>query len=261
MGSALLDAWYRKTSFKFSIIDPKKHSILKKKYNKNKRVSIYKSIKEINNVKQFNIVIFAVKPQVVKKVVSQFLLLDDKKILFLSIVAGKKIIFFEKNLVHSHQIIRVMPNMPALVEKGMTCLVSNKLITSKKNKIIASNLFKIVGKIFWLDKESDIDKVTAISGSGPAYYFLFIEYLISEAIKLGLKKKVAQELVIQTALGSIELLLKSTKSAEELKKGIAVKGGTTEAAISIFERKALFKKIINQAITAAYNRSKKLGNN
>ena len=101
-------------------------------------------------------------------------LINNKKVLFLTIISGKKIKFFEKYLASPHQIIRVMPNMPAIVEKGMTCLVANNL-TSKQNIIIASNLFKFVGKIIWLNKESDIDKVTAVSGSGPAYYFLFIE--------------------------------------------------------------------------------------
>ena len=136
-----------------------------------------------------------------------------------------------------------MPNMPAFVEKGMTCLVSNNL-TSKRNKIIAGDLFKFVGKIIWLKKESDMDKVTAVSGSGPAYYFLFIEHLISEATKLGLKKNVALELVCQTALGSIDLLLKSKRSVGELRRSIAIKGGTTEAAINIFEKKSQFKKIM-----------------
>ena len=258
MGSALLDAWYKNTSFKFSIIDPKTHTALKKKYNK--RVSIYKSIKEINNANQFNIIIFAVKPQIVQKVVSQFSSINNKKILFLSIVAGKKINFFKKYLIHSHQIVRAMPNMPALVEKGMTCLISNNL-TSNKNKIIASNLFKFVGKTFWLNNESDIDKVTAVSGSGPAYYFLFIEYLISEAVKLGLKRKIAEELVCQTAFGSIDLLLKAKNNTRELIKSIAVKGGTTEAAIKIFLKDEKFKKIIGQALNAAYIRARRLGNN
>ena len=258
MGSTLLDVWYRKTPYKISVIDPKTHKILKKKYTK--KVLIYKSIEEINDIKQFNAIIFAVKPQIAKKAVSQFYLMDNKKILFLSIIAGKKINFFEKNLFHPHQIIRAMPNMPAFVEKGMTCLVSNNL-TSKENKAIASNLFKPVGKIIWLDKESDIDKVTAVSGSGPAYYFLFIEHLISAAAKLGLKTKIAEELVYQTAFGSIDLLLKGKKSSRELRKIIAVKGGTTEAAINIFERKSQFKKIIGQALKSAYNRSKKLGDN
>jgi len=256
MGSTLLNAWYKKTSFKFSVVDPKTYKILKKKYAK--KISIYKSIEKINNFDQFNIIIFAVKPQIAKQIISQFSFIDNKKILFLSIIAGKKINFIENNLLNPHQVIRIMPNMPAFVEKGMTCLISNNL-TSKRNKIIAGNLFKTVGKIIWLDKELDIDKVTAVSGSGPAYFFLFIEHLLSQAIKLGLKKKIALELIYQTALGSIHLLLKSKRSAEELRKSIAVKGGTTEAAINIFNKKEQFKKIIGQALKAAYNRSKKLG--
>ena len=258
MGSALLDAWYRKTSFVISVVDPKTHLKLKKKYTK--KISIYKSIAKINNIKQFNVIIFAVKPQIAKRIISQFCLIDNKSVLFLSIIAGKKINLIEKYLHHPHQIIRAMPNMPAFVEKGITCLVSNSL-TTKKNIIIARKLFKSVGKIIWSDRESDIDKVTAISGSGPAYFFLFLEYLIFEAVRLGLKKKVAEELVYQTAYGSIDLLLKSNKSAKELRKRIAVKGGTTEAAINIFEKKLQFKKIIGQALNAAYNRSKMLGNN
>jgi len=255
MGSALLSAWHRKTSYNISVVDPKTHIILKNKYNK--KISIYKSTEEINNIKKFDIIIFAVKPQVAKKALSQFYSLNDKKILLLSIIAGKKISFFEKNLLHSHQIIRAMPNMPAFVENGITCLLSNTL-TSKKNIIVASKLFKCVGKVIWLNRESDIDRVTAISGSGPAYFFLFIEHLISEAIKLGLKKNIAKELVYQTAFGSIDLLLQGKKSAEEQKKRIAVKGGTTEAAINVFEKKAQLKKIIGQAITAAFNRTKEL---
>ena len=258
MGSALLDTWYRKKLFNISVVDPKTHKILKRKYAN--RVSIYKSIEEINHVQQFNVIIFAVKPQIAKNIVSKFYLINNKKVLFLTIIAGKKIKFFEKYLASPHQIIRVMPNMPAIVEKGMTCLVANNL-TSKQNRIIASNLFKFVGKIIWLNKESDIDKVTAVSGSGPAYYFLFIEYLISEAVKLGLKRKIAEELVCQTAFGSIDLLLKVKKNTRELIKIIAVKGGTTEAAINIFLKEEKFKKIIGEALNAAYNRSRRLGNN
>ena len=160
MGSALLDAWHRKTSFIISVVDPKTHLKLKKKYTK--KISIYKSITKINNIKQFNVIIFAVKPQIAKRIISQFCLIDKKSVLFLSIIAGKKINFIKENLQNPHQIIRAMPNMPAFVEKGITCLVSNNL-TSKRNIIIASKLFKSVGKIIWSDRESDIDKVTAIS--------------------------------------------------------------------------------------------------
>ena len=148
--------------------------------------------------------------------------------------------------------------MPALVEEGMSCMVSNHL-TSNKNKKIVTSLFNKVGKTIWLNQESDLDKITAISGSGPAYFFLFIDYLESVAIEIGIKKSVAKKLVYQTALGSIKLLLSGKNSAKELKKTIAIKGGTTEAAVKVFEKNLNFKKIIKTSIKEAYKRSKALG--
>ena len=91
-----------------------------------------------------------------------------RNVLIISIIAGKKISFLKQSLGSNHQIVRVMPNMPALVEKGTSCLVCNKF-TSKKNIRLSTMLFKKVGEIIWLKKESDIDKIAAVSGSGPAY--------------------------------------------------------------------------------------------
>ena len=116
-----------------------------------------------------------------------------------------------------------------------------------------------VGKIFWLSKEIDLDKITAISGSGPGYFFLFIDILEKVAIKLGFSKKISKQLVYQTALGSVKLLVTGSKSAEELAKTIAIKGGTTEAAIKVFLDNNNFKKIINEAIYAAHKKSIELG--
>jgi len=257
MGSALLNSWFKKKELQISVIEPNNYNNLKKKYNN--KIFIYKSFQEIKTIKNFNTIIFAIKPQIAKEVVSQFNFLSSNKTLFITIIAGKKINFFEKYLNYPHQIIRAMPNMPALVKKGMTCCVSNKM-TTLKNKNFARNLFECVGKVIWLKKESDINKVTAISGSGPAYYFLFIEHLISKAVLLGLKPSVAKELIYQTGIGSLELLTKNHTSANELRKIIAVKGGTTEAAINVFEKNSKLKKIIGQAIEAAYYKAIKLGN-
>ena len=258
MGSALLSSWFKKTSFSFSVIDPNNYKNIKKKYSK--KVSVFKTIEAIQDINKFNIIIFAIKPQIAKQVISEFHSISNKNILFISIVAGKRFSFFDKYFNTKKQIVRVMPNMPALVERGMSCLVSNKL-TSKKNKKIAKKLFDIVGKTIWLKKESDLDKITAISGSGPAYLFMFIEYFESVARDLGFTSVIAKQLVYQTALGSIELLVKDMRSAKQLKESIAVKGGTTEAAINVFEKNSLFKKIIKNAIKNAYHRSIKLGEN
>tara|TARA_Y100000590_G_scaffold468665_1_gene652436 strand:+ start:1297 stop:2106 length:810 start_codon:yes stop_codon:yes gene_type:complete len=258
MGSALLSAWHNNKNLSVSVVDPKTYKKLTKKYNK--KISVYKSINKIKNIQKFHAVVFAVKPQIAIKVVNQFKSIKNNKILFISIIAGKKINFFTKNLNSAYPIVRAMPNMPALFGKGMTCLVSNNL-SNKNHKSLAGYLFKLVGKIIWLKKELDIDKITAISGSGPAYYFLFVEKLISESTKLGLQQNVVKELVYQTAIGSIYMLTNTNKNAKELKNIIAVKGGTTESAINVFEKNAKFEKIIFQALKAAFNKAKMLGKN
>ncbi len=256
MGSALLFSWLKKTSFNFSVIDPYNYKNIKQKFSK--KISTFKTIDEIYDINKFDIIIFAIKPQIAKKVIEKFNLISKKNILFISIIAGKKFSFFNRYLNSKQQIVRVMPNMPVFVEKGMSCLVSNTL-TTRKNKKTSKELFEKIGKAIWLKKESDLDKVTAISGSGPAYFFLFVEYLESIAKELGFTSLIARQLVYQTAIGSIELLLQDKKNAKQLKESIAVQGGTTEAAISIFEKKSQFKKTIRSAIKAAYNRSIKLG--
>lgn len=256
MGSALLAFWYKQKTNKITIIDPKKYRILKKKFNK--KISVFNSADKIKNYKVFNIIIFCVTPQVSASVLKKFKNFQYKKnVLFISIIAGKKISFFDNYLPKNNQLIRVMPNMPASIGYGLSCLVPNKK-TSVINKNKAVNLFSKSGKAMVFKNEKDIDKVTAISGSGPGYFFLFIDLLQQSALKLGFNKKISKDLVLYTALGSIKLIMKDKDAKYYLKK-IAIKGGTTEAAIKAFERKNNFKKIINKAIKTAYLRSIKLG--
>ena len=258
MGFALLRSWHRKTSNFFTVIDPIKYKKLNR-WNK-KRVSAFNNINKIKNMQKFNIIIFAIKPQIANKVMKQFIDLTYKKnVLFISIIAGKKIIFFNNFLPLKNQFIRVMPNMPAFVEEGMSCLVSNKEV-SRQNKNKASVLFSTVGKILWFKHENELDKVTAISGSGPGYFFLFINFLEKAAAELGFNERILKQLVHQTALGSIRLLVSGNKSAEKLAQNIAIKGGTTEAAIRIFKKDNQLKKIINRAVKAAHKRAIELGN-
>ena len=253
MGSALLSAWHKKTSNIFSVVDPITHRVLRKNYKK--KVSSYKSIDEIQNTQKFDIIILAVKPQLATKVMKKLIKLKYKKnVLFVSIIAGKKISFFKNFLPTNFHFVRIMPNMPSLVEEGVSCLVANKNV-SKKNKNLITTLFNKVGETFWLNKEEELDKVTAISGSGPGYYFLFIDLFEKAAIKLGFNKKIAKELVYRTAFGSIKLLINNSLSAEKLTNNIAIKGGTTEAAIRIFKKNNQLKNIIDKAIKAAHKRA------
>ena len=257
MGNALLKAWLLNTDYSFVVIDPLQY----KKINRNftNRVKAFKSLDNTKNIKLIDLVIFAVKPQISLSVIKDISRYNfSNKIIFLSIVAGRKINFFTKYLSKKSQFIRVMPNMPAIIAQGMTCLFANKNVT-KKNKNIVNSLFLNVGKTLWLKSESEINKVTAISGSGPGYIFFIIDAFEKAALDLGMGEADTKKLVHQTLFGSINLLLKEKQSASILANNIAVKGGTTEAGLNIFKNKKTLHEIFKKVVKAAYSRANHLG--
>jgi pyrroline-5-carboxylate reductase len=257
MGSALLKSWLSETNSSFTVIDP----VQFKKINKifNKRAIAVKSILEVKNISEFNLIIFAIKPQMAEEVLKKFTDCKfNKNCTFVSIVAGKKINFFHQYLPTTNDFIRVMPNMPALINHGMSCLVAKKNISIKnKNKI--NKLFSILGKTLWLKNEKDIDKVTAISGSGPGYIFLIIDAFEKAALQLGLGKKTTKKLVHQTLLGSTHLLFNESLTAQKLANKIAIKGGTTEAGLNQFKRNKILHNVFKKVVEAAYKRANQLG--
>ena len=257
MGSALLNAWINLKSHSLTVVDPINYNHLKKKYYK-KKVRFFDKTPNQNEIKKFDIIIFAIKPQIAKKVLNDYYNFEFKKnILIVSIVAGKKISFFKKNIKNAMQIVRVMPNMPALIGEGVSCLVSSKS-TSKNNKKTINNLFLKVGKTIWLKNETQIDKATAISGSGPGYVFTLIDAFEKASQQIGFPKNIAREMVLFTILGSIKLMEKTKKEPSDLADSIAVKGGTTEAGIKILQKNKPHKMMYNTFL-AAYKRASKLG--
>ena len=257
MGSALLKAWCKNTSYSFAVVDPFEYKKIKKKFNG--RVKAYKSENQIADILIYDLILFSIKPQIAEKVLINFKKYKfNSKTIFLSIVAGKRISFFNKYLPNNNKFIRAMPNMPALINMGMTCLVGNKKISPSDKKKIKL-LFDVVGKTLWLKSEHQINKVTAISGSGPGYIFLIIDAFVKAALKLGLNSKATQQLVYQTFLGSINLLLKEKKSPKVLANNIAVKGGTTEAGLNELTKHKTLYKIFNRAVRSAYSKANKLG--
>lgn len=257
MGKALLKAWVLKTNYSFVIIDPFQFKNIKRSFNN--RVKAFNSLDKIKSIKLIDIVVIAVKPQIALPVIKDFKnYYFTKNVIFLSIVAGKKINFFNKYLPKKNQFIRVMPNMPAIINQGISCMYANKNV-SKKNKEIVNSLFLKLGKTLWLKNELEINKVTAISGSGPGYIFLIVDAFEKAALQLGLGEVVTKELVHQTLFGSINLLLNENQSASKLVDNIAVKGGTTEAGLNKFKNKKILHKIFKEVIKAAYNRANQLG--
>ena len=257
MGSALLKAWSLKIDCSFVIVDPAQHEYINKNFNN--KVKAFKTIEEIKNIILFDIIIFAIKPQIAEKVLNNFSKFKfKKKTVFVSIVAGKKINFFNKFLPKNNQFIRVMPNMPAVINQGMSCLIASRNV-SIKNKNNVGSLFSKIGKILWLKSELEINKVTAISGSGPGYIFLFIDAFEKAALQLGLGEKVTKQLVHQTLLGSTHLLFADKITADRLASNIAIKGGTTEAALNQFKNNKILHRTFKKVVKAAYLRANQLG--
>lgn len=257
MGSALLDAWVDLKMYSFSVVDPFNFKILNKKYFK-KKVKIFNETPTQSEIKKYDIIIFAVKPQVASKVISQYKNFKFKKnSVITSIIAGKKISFFKKNIKNSIQLVRVMPNMPALISKGISCLVSNKNF-SKSNQKKINKLFLKVGKIIWLSNEKQIDMATAISGSGPGYVFTIIDAFEKASRKMGFTKNTARTLVLSTILGSTELMEQTKKEPYYLANSIAVRGGTTEAGITVLKKNNI-NKIMYDTFLAAFKKASKLG--
>ena len=254
MGSALIMSWLNLKSYSFTIVDPNNFNNLKNKL-KRKKIYILNKAPTQKQMKTFDIIIFAVKPQIANDVLKDYENFELKKNLVVgTIIAGKKINFYKKRIKNANQFVRIMPNMPALVRNGISCFVSNSHLT-QNNKKRLNELFLNVGKTIWLKNESQIDKATAVSGSGPGYIFTLIHAFEKAAEKLGFSKNQSQDLIISTMLGSIYLMQETKKKPEELAIQIAVKGGTTEAGIKNLKNNNI-DKIIYKTFMAAYNRAK-----
>lgn len=204
-----------------------------------------------------DVVVFAVKPQIMKKVTLDVAnSIAETGALVISIAAGIKVEHLENWLTTDTAIVRTMPNTPALIGEGATGLFANHNVT-KEQKHLTEGIMDSVGISHWVDKEFKIDVVTALSGSGPAYFFLFMEYMQKTAIELGLSPDVAAKLTEQTALGSAILAQRSSDDIKVLREKVTSPNGTTEAALISFDKNEL-EETIKQALNAANDRSKQL---
>jgi pyrroline-5-carboxylate reductase len=203
-----------------------------------------------------DVVIFAVKPQNLADVMNGLNGYINSNQLVLSIVAGVKVDTLCQGLGHSC-VVRAMPNTPAKVGFGMSAWTVAAGVTEEQ-KIQARAILNAMGREIYFKDEAYLDMATAVSGSGPAYFFLLAEALVDAAVRIGLPRKEAGELVSQTMLGSAYLMQKSDKAAAELRQDVTSRGGTTEHAMQVFEEGG-FAGLVNDAVRAAYNRARELG--
>jgi pyrroline-5-carboxylate reductase len=211
----------------------------------------------VNNndiVNQVDVVVLAVKPQVLHAVAEQVADgIRNRKLLVVSIAAGISQDSLSEWLGEEVAIVRCMPNTPALVRTGATALYASDKV-SDEQKDLAENILRSVGISLWVDHESELDAVTAVSGSGPAYYFLLMEAMEQAALELGLAEHTARLLIQQTALGAAKIALESDETPGQLRQRVTSPGGTTEQALKTFEEGA-FTQLVSKALHAARDRS------
>lgn len=219
--------------------------------------SIHTTQDNIQAVKAADVVIFAIKPQLFIKVTTPLKdAIAEKKPLIISIAAGIREASIEHCLGNHAAIVRAMPNTPALISCGATALHANQQV-SHDQRNLAESILRAVGIVVWLEDESQMDLVTALSGSGPAYFFMFMEGLQEAAEQLGLPANVARMLTLQTALGSAKMALESDHSLTQLRHQVTSPGGTTEKGLEVLEQH-LLKSILKSTLHAAKLRSEEL---
>ena len=255
MGEAILAALLQKklcrdTDISVSDVSESRRQYLKKKY----RVAV--TVDNQKAIQDKDVVVLAVKPQQTKEVFTGLKRKLKANQVILSIAAGVKINTIAAGTGH-RKVVRSMPNTPAQIGLGISGWTATKEVTAAQKKL-ARTILGAMGKEIYFDDEKYLDMVTAISGSGPAYVYLFAESLIEGAVGLGLKRQDAEALVLQTILGAAHLMEKSSKSPAELRRDVTSKGGTTERAIEVFEKSDL-PGIIAKAVQAASQRAKELG--
>lgn len=245
----LVEAQFYPQNLHITDADPKKTQMLKKDLG----VKIAKTNRQAASVA--DAVILAVKPQVLDSVVDDLATVLPEETLLISIAAGIPIARIKKHLKEKNPVVRVMPNLPALIGQGVSAYAMGPG-AAPKHRQITELVLKSVGSVVEV-KEPMMDVVTAVSGSGPAYCFLLAEKMIEAAYELGMKSETAKQLVYQTFLGSAKMMASGDADPDELITRVASKGGTTEAALKVFRSRGL-GKIVKEAMTGARKRAVEL---
>ena len=207
--------------------------------------------------READVLILAVKPQILKSVAEELSpMLRQRRPLCLSIAAGIKHESLQRWLGEEVPLVRTMPNTPAMLQAGATGLYASAEVTEQQREQ-AERIMRSVGLTSWVKNESQMDTVTAVSGSGPAYFFLIMEAMEQAGIDLGLEPGTAHLLTLQTALGAARMAMENAATLAELRASVTSPGGTTEQAIQSFEDNGL-RDIISRAMTSARDKSVEL---
>ena len=255
MGRAMLHALPANSLCKLDDItvadkDPARLAQLKKDFN------VKTTQNNLEAIRDTDVVILAIKPQNLDEVMTEIGGRLKNNQLVLSIIAGKSIATLEQGLKHK-AIVRAMPNTPAQIGQGMTVWTATAGVTEPQKALVRSILGSM-GKESYIADERYIDMATAVSGSGPAYLFLFMESLINAAVDIGLSPDKARELVLETVIGAAAYARQSDKGLAQLRDMVTSPGGTTAEALKVLET-GDFSELIKKSVAAAHERAKQLG--
>lgn len=221
------------------------------------RFGVHAYIENLHAISHADLCVLAVKPTLLQSVCTELCAHPTlANLLIISLAAGVSTQQLHIWLKSHTLLVRAMPNTPASVAAGVTALFAPPAVATSYREY-ASHLFASVGAIVWLENEEDMHTATALSGSGPAYFFLFAEILLRYALSCGLHESTAKQLIYHTIKGSGQLLLDSTRSASDLRKQVTSPKGTTQAALDILQS-GEFEALIQRAVTCAHKRAEQL---
>lgn len=255
MGTAMLEGWLGQgvAPQNITVVDPAQGAALQDRLGINGVVDAA----DLPEALCPDVIILAVKPQMMDAALPAYQQYVADGSLFLSIAAGKTIGYFERALSPQAAILRTMPNTPAAVGRGITVGCANSNVTDDQRKL-GQTLLEAVGAFGWVGNEGLMDAVTAVSGSGPAYVFLLAEVMAAAGIKMGLPEDLAKQLARQTVSGAGELMRQSPEEPSTLRENVTSPGGTTAAALAVLMADDALGPLMEQAIDAATRRSKEL---
>ena len=258
MGGALLRGWVKHKNIKnINIIEPEVSNI--QHYIDHEKVNwIVTEDKQSITFDKNSLLFFAIKPQILPNIIKEYKALIDSNTLVMTVAAGLPMSFYKEHLGDEIQIVRVMPNTPALVASAVSGMLGNDQLTDY-NKTLANHVMELVGITVWKNNDQDIDKLTAVSGCGPAYVFYLVEALSNAAQKLGMGEYESYLLAKQTLIGSAKYLDSvDDGSASTLRKQVTSSGGMTEAGLKALQNDKKFFDIIEEAVQSAFNHSEEL---
>jgi pyrroline-5-carboxylate reductase len=255
MGSALLRGWLERglPAAEVTVVEP---GPAQARAASGLGVRVVADAAELPAALEPAVILLAVKPQTMDEAAAPYHRFAGSAC-FLSIAAGRTIAGFERLFGAEAAIVRAMPNTPAAVGRGITIACANRNVAPAQRQA-CHDLLAAVGEVGWVEDESQIDAVTAVSGSGPAYVFLLIEYLAEAGAAVGLAPDLALRLARATVCGAGELAFRASESAAELRRNVTSPGGTTEAALKVLMAPDGLKPLLTRAVAAARDRSREL---